>query len=316
MKRCPTCQSTYTDDSLLYCLTDGATLVAGPSFDAQATLPNLPQSTLRDDNRATLSDDNRPTLHYSPERGAGQPPAGMPQGNAQQHGAWNPAPAPWTPAQPFATPYRRRSYLPWIIAAAAVLVLGIIVTVIVASRRSSAETPAGNNSNNVSRPVNDNSGVPPANKNANQSANGNSNQSDGANTNSNQQEPTAGSPPTDSDLVLSQLTVLENEWNDANIRGDKAAVSRIVAEEFRGVGANGSVENKRQMLANLRPAPQIASLKLSDLKVSLAGNTAVVTGLNTATLKTKQVLKFRFTDTFLWRDGRWQAISSQASQVK
>ncbi|HEV2912667.1 MAG TPA: discoidin domain-containing protein [Pyrinomonadaceae bacterium] len=42
MKRCPTCQSTYTDDSLRFCLQDGATLVragaSSPSFDPDATL--------------------------------------------------------------------------------------------------------------------------------------------------------------------------------------------------------------------------------------------------------------------------------------
>jgi hypothetical protein len=62
--------------------------------------------------------------------------------------------------------------------------------------------------------------------------------------------------------------------------------------------------------------PNIASLKLSDLKVSLAGNTAVLTGLNTAKGKNGLTITFRFTDTFLWRDGHWQAISSQATQVK
>jgi hypothetical protein len=71
-----------------------------------------------------------------------------------------------------------------------------------------------------------------------------------------------------------------------------------------------------QLLASLKPEPLIASLKLDDLKISLAGGTVVLTGLNTATSTKGQVLRFRFTDTFLWRDGRWQAISSQASQVK
>jgi hypothetical protein len=79
---------------------------------------------------------------------------------------------------------------------------------------------------------------------------------------------------------------------------------------------DGAVQNKEQLLATLKPAPMIASLKLDDLKISLAGGTVVLTGLNTATSTRGQVLKFRFTDTFLWRDGRWQAISSQASQVK
>lgn len=47
MKRCPTCQSTYTDDSLVYCLQDGAHLQpVSTSVDAGATLvlPAPPQT--------------------------------------------------------------------------------------------------------------------------------------------------------------------------------------------------------------------------------------------------------------------------------
>lgn len=121
---------------------------------------------------------------------------------------------------------------------------------------------------------------------------------------------------TDSEEVLRQLTDLENEWNNANLRGDRAAIMRILADEFRGVGANNAVEDKKQYLANLAPNTTIKSLALSDLKVSLSGNNAVLTGLNTARFKAGQKWTFRFTDTFIWRDGRWQAISSQATRVK
>ncbi|MCA1558647.1 MAG: YARHG domain-containing protein, partial [Acidobacteria bacterium] len=42
MKRCPTCGNTYTNDALIFCLEDGATLVglsgSQPGFDPQATL--------------------------------------------------------------------------------------------------------------------------------------------------------------------------------------------------------------------------------------------------------------------------------------
>jgi hypothetical protein len=317
MKRCPTCQSTYTDNTLLYCLTDGAALIENAGFDPQATFPNGPQSTLRDDNRATMPDDERATLLYPSARGTESPPVAAPGANTPRE-EWRPAPT-WGAPTPYpATPLRRRpSYTAWIIGAVAVLVLGIIITVIVASRRSAAETPGTNNSNVANRNANQNVNTPPPplSVNVNQNAGGNTNQHGADNGNSNQQGAETESPPTDPDLVLSQLTALENEWNDANIKGNKAAVRRIVADEFRGVGASGSVENKEQMLASMQATPQI-SLKLSDLKVSLAGHTAVVTGLNTATSTSKQVLKFRFTDTFIWRQGRWQAISSQSSQVK
>lgn len=46
MKRCPTCQSTYTDDSLVYCLQDGATLVKS---ETEATNSSNLAATLRDD---------------------------------------------------------------------------------------------------------------------------------------------------------------------------------------------------------------------------------------------------------------------------
>jgi hypothetical protein len=304
MKRCPTCQSTYTDDSLAFCLTDGATLVDA-AFNPQATLPNEFQGTLRDDNRATISDDNQATLRYPPPRGVNEQTPESYKGIAPPQGNWNP-PA-WTPTPHAVSSMPRRNSTPWIIGGIVVLLLGAIVAVwlVIASRKSSGQALEPINRNVVG--------------NNNQVINNNSNQSskdDGKNGNSAQTPVDTELPPTDLDLVLSQLTAIEHEWNDANIKGNRATVRRIVADEFRGVGANGSVENKEQMLANMKPTPEIASLKLSDLKVSLAGNTAVLTGLNTAKGKNGQTITFRFTDTFLWRDGHWQAISSQATQVK
>jgi hypothetical protein len=206
--------------------------------------------------------------------------------------------------QPPAAP-RRRNLAPWVAGGLLVLLLGgaIVVWAVIASRRGGSETAdaANRGSADVQIPGGNSSGSP-----RNQNANGNSDRATSE----------EDAPPTDTGLVLTQLTALEYEWNDANIKGNKAAVRRILADEFRGVGADGSVQNKEQLLASLKPEPIIASLKLSDLKISLAGGTVVLTGLNTATSTRGQVLRFRFTDTFLWRDGRWQAISSQASQVK
>ena len=42
MKRCPTCQRTYMDDSLRFCLEDGATLVGGASDPMASTLLDSP----------------------------------------------------------------------------------------------------------------------------------------------------------------------------------------------------------------------------------------------------------------------------------
>lgn len=303
MKRCPTCQSTYTDDSLSFCLTDGAALVDAAAFNAQATLPNEFQATLRDENRATLPDDHQATLPY-PQQGIVNPPSAITSRVNAPPAGWTPQ--SWRPALSQPVPsLRQRNSTPWIVGGLVFLLLGAVITVwaIIASRDSSGEnsTPV-NRSGNSNQVASDSPNKSPQNRNANR--------------NVNQSGTDVDAPPTDHDLVLTQLTALEYEWNDANIKGNRAAVRRILADEFRGVGADGSVKNKEQILATLEPEPMIASLRLSDLKISLAGATVVLTGLNTAKSTEGQVLRFRFTDTFLWRDGRWQAISSQASQVK
>lgn len=62
MKSCPACQSTYTDDSLVYCLTDGATLSA----------LHDPQQTLRIP--AAQNTDPAPTQVLSPSQPANATP--------------------------------------------------------------------------------------------------------------------------------------------------------------------------------------------------------------------------------------------------
>lgn len=304
MKRCPTCQSTYTDDSLTFCLTDGAALLSTAAFNPQATLPDELQATLPNQNAATLRDDPaEPPFPQQPAAALAQSPP--PQGYNAPPAGWNP-PA-WRPAvsQPIPLPPRRRNMTPWVVGGLVSLLLGaaVIVWAIIASRRSANETAntANQGTGNVQIVSNNSNG---------------SQRNENTSRNNNRAKPEEDEPPTDPDVVLSQLTALEYEWNDANIKGNKSAVRRILADEFRGVGADGSVKNKEQLLASLEPETLIASLKLSDLKISLAGDTVVLTGLNTARSTRGQVLKFRFTDTFLWRDGRWQAISSQASQVR
>jgi hypothetical protein len=109
MKRCPTCQRTYTDETLRFCLEDGTTLLSGtatstPSDPLAATLLDSPPRNTGSDRAARTevfqsppTSDNQP----SPTRSWGAP-------NAQQAGAadsWGarrhsaePSGAPFAPA--------------------------------------------------------------------------------------------------------------------------------------------------------------------------------------------------------------------------
>jgi hypothetical protein len=212
----------------------------------------------------------------------------------------------WQGAQAAQAPAPKSKALTWVIGTIGLLVvLGLGAWLVVSLSKSGNEKtlPSANNGN-------------ASNGNANRSANL---QPSPKPTNDNQatQKPVkTDAPPTDNVEVLKQLTTLENEWNNANLKGDKAAMVRILADEFRGVAGDGTVEDKKQYLANMSSNTTIKTLALSDLTVSLTGNNAVLTGLNTAKFKNGAKQVYRFTDTFIWRDERWQAISSQATRVK
>ena len=159
MKRCPTCDRTYTDPSLNFCLEDGTPLVpAAPAVDPNATI-RYPSA------RDTA--EPPPTEIYRPEppvttpapRRTSPPPTPPPP----------PAPAPpqWTPGPTSAPPPRRKSNAVWWILGGltALLVVGIGLVVLVIALAS-----LSTNTNNLNANTNRND-----NRNANATANANAN---------------------------------------------------------------------------------------------------------------------------------------------
>src|SRR5215213_6606951 len=157
MRRCPTCQSTYTDDSLTFCLTDGAALVGVAAFNPQATLPDELQATLPNQNASTQRDDQAEPPSYPPT------PASLHPQQPPGYNAWNPQ--SWRPAVAQPLPPRRRNSTPWIVGGLLSLLVGgaIMVWAIIASRGA---TPRPANVANVSvAGDNTNESPPPRNQN-------------------------------------------------------------------------------------------------------------------------------------------------------
>jgi hypothetical protein len=118
--------------------------------------------------------------------------------------------------------------------------------------------------------------------------------------------------PDDEDVVASQLSKLEDEWTRANVKGDKQALEKILADEYVG-GPNS--HTKREYIDSLTPDDAIKSWELKDLTVEQDNDRATVHGtLTNETTTGPQV--YDFTDTFVWRDHRWQAVASKGSRVK
>jgi len=116
------------------------------------------------------------------------------------------------------------------------------------------------------------------------------------------------------------LMQMERDWAQAYVKGDLAVIDRIEAADYAYVDSQGTAGDKAQDLAEIKSGVWKAqSASVEELKVRVFGNAAVVTGRTTlkgAQYKGKDMSgQFRFTDVFVNRDGRWQAVASHSSKI-
>jgi ketosteroid isomerase-like protein len=115
------------------------------------------------------------------------------------------------------------------------------------------------------------------------------------------------------------LAYMEKEWSEAMVKKDTAWFERNLASDYSGVHPiTGALMTKAQDIAEIRNM-DFTSLEFSDLNTRVEGDTAVVTGVGHARGRDPEGKPFdtrvRFTDVFVRRDGRWQALSAQATVI-
>jgi ketosteroid isomerase-like protein len=116
-----------------------------------------------------------------------------------------------------------------------------------------------------------------------------------------------------------ELIKVENDWSNAWAKSDGKVLDQLYATEYLHTSSNGTLENKVSGIKDdTSPEYTEKSFSLSDLKVHIYGETAVVTGRNNVKFKKggKAVqIDARFTDVFVKRDGRWQCVATQGTKV-
>ena len=116
-----------------------------------------------------------------------------------------------------------------------------------------------------------------------------------------------------------EILKLENQWSEAVVKRDTTTLQRLYADEYLFTDPGGDVWNKLQDIANVASGTfVVTSFNLDDMKVHIYRRVAVVTGSNDmkATYNGKDVSgKYRFTDVFVKRSGRWQCVATQSTLV-
>ena len=113
-----------------------------------------------------------------------------------------------------------------------------------------------------------------------------------------------------------EIIKLEQAATDAQFKKDRAALERLLADDYLYTHSNGSVLNKTQEIAeSMSSDVQWTDSKLADLKVRIFGDAAVLTGRQTiqGTAKGYVPGPRRITDIFVKRSGHWQWAGGQAT---
>ena len=117
------------------------------------------------------------------------------------------------------------------------------------------------------------------------------------------------------------LGYLEQDWNNAIMKRDRAFFEKHFADDFTGVSSmSGEVTGKKKEIDDMMNDKGLEWAGTSDMNINVNGNMATVTGIfHTKGKDDKGVAydrRVRYIDTWVKRDGVWQAWTSQGTPIK
>ncbi len=119
--------------------------------------------------------------------------------------------------------------------------------------------------------------------------------------------------------VQDEIKKVEQDWAQANIKSGAAAVDQYEADDIVKTDPSGHVTDKAQDKTDLGSGDlKFESMELSDMTVHTYGDTAVAAGTNKlrGTYKGQDISgKYRFTDTWVKRNGKWQVVANAVEPV-
>ena len=117
--------------------------------------------------------------------------------------------------------------------------------------------------------------------------------------------------------IAEHIRKLDKERIQAQIHGDVAALKRIYADDFIGVGPSGTVRTKPQVISDFTSGDlRFQSITTDDVRVRVYENAAVETGLSTMNGQDKGNAvphDTRFTRVWVKQHGSWRLVANHYS---
>jgi len=119
--------------------------------------------------------------------------------------------------------------------------------------------------------------------------------------------------------VEDQLKKMEKDRAAAVVKGDVATLEKLTSDDYILINANGQLSDKPTTMNNIKTGNiKLTANEVSDLKVRVYGNTAVVTGKSDAkgSIGGRELKgPVMFTRVYVKKDGKWQSVSFQQTPI-
>ena len=130
--------------------------------------------------------------------------------------------------------------------------------------------------------------------------------------------PAAYAAPCQAGQAKDGSALVQNEqmWAKALEQRDSAALSCLLAAEFEDAGPDGALQDRNTALAKAAQHRPVHN-ELTEMRTQVQGDFGFIRGLATAVDAQGKILaRVRFTDIYVYRDGRWQAVAAHESMLE
>ncbi len=120
--------------------------------------------------------------------------------------------------------------------------------------------------------------------------------------------------------VAKELSRLEDVWAAAIPKKDGAAIGRLLSQQFLSMSDDGRVMDRDALIQEANADTETyVSASNSGYKVQVFGDTAIIVGTFTATVKTAagtETRRWAWTDTWMKQtNGQWLCVASQSARL-
>ena len=105
-------------------------------------------------------------------------------------------------------------------------------------------------------------------------------------------------------------------WRQGTIKQDKAALDRFLADDLTYSHSSGLTQTKAEYIAAVTKGPShYESFGESGTKITVYGNTAVLTGFVDVKAPGREAYRVRTLEVYVQNQGRWQMAAHQSARV-